>query len=240
MGARLERIERLIDHMRRHRGREVGVDPERREIPLQIFARRGYARQFEVAVGQGAAVAGNMLHHRHDAAGHQAESGGPPQTRRIGRMIGIGAVADDFMGARRGDVENRQAIDVYPQYAQILGDQPRGKSRQLFVRSRDLTESGGGRIDRPMRRAQALDPAAFLIDQHGGVFAEQVAEGLGQRPHLIRRVDIAPEQDQTPGPRLGEEGALARPSAPSRTHPAIKALKLMPASRPASVFRDET
>ena len=89
-----------------------------------------------------------------------------------------------------------------------------------------------------MRRAQALHPAAFLIDQHGGVFAEQVAEGVGQRPHLIRRGDIAPKQDQAPRPRLGEEGALLFCQLKAGAS-CDKGLEAHAAVNSASVFRDE-
>ncbi len=97
-----------------HRRRKVGVGAEGREIPLQFRPRGFDAGKLQMAVGQGAAVAGNMFHHRHDTAGHEAPRGGAAETRDIVRIVGIGAVADHLMRARRRGIQHRQAIDVDP------------------------------------------------------------------------------------------------------------------------------
>ncbi|MNT63338.1 hypothetical protein D3C72_2011460 [compost metagenome] len=69
-----------------------------------------------------------------------------------------------------------------------------------------------------MRRAEALHPAAFLVDQHWGVgAAHAVAQVSDQGLDLIGRVHVAAEQDEAPGSRLGEEGALLRRQPVART-----------------------
>ena len=56
---------------------------ERREVvPLELRQRRLDHRQRQVAVGAGAAMAGNVLDHRQHAAGDQALGGGAAQDRR--------------------------------------------------------------------------------------------------------------------------------------------------------------
>ena len=58
--------------------------PERREIvPFQLLARRLDDRQVEVAVGGGAAMAGNVLDHRQHAAGEQPLGGGAAEQRDL-------------------------------------------------------------------------------------------------------------------------------------------------------------
>ena len=74
-----------------------------------------------------------------------------------------------------------------------------------------IAESGPGRIVRPVRRPEALDLPALLVDQHGRI---RRACGLphftNQRFDLRGIVDIAPEQDETPGALGRDERALVR------------------------------
>src|SRR6185369_3382626 len=67
------------------------------------------------------------------------------------------------------------------------------------IGARQLAVDAARRIDRPMRRFQPLDAAALLVDQHRGV---------DQGANLVRRVDVAGEEDETPGLHVAEEGGL--------------------------------
>ncbi|MNV77985.1 hypothetical protein D3C71_1714500 [compost metagenome] len=95
-----------------------------------------------------------------------------------------------------------------------MGDQPRPQTHQFTRRHRIVDGLQVGRSRRvlgPVRRAEALHPTAFLIDQDGGVGAPHaVAQIVNQRLHLGLGVHVAAEQDEAPGLGLSEEGALLR------------------------------
>jgi hypothetical protein len=60
-----------------------------------------------------------------------------------------------------------------------------------------------------MGRPQALDPAAFLVDQHRRIGAADRSAKLGdQRTQLIRRIHIAGKQDEAERVEAGKEPAL--------------------------------
>ena len=60
-----------------------------------------------------------------------------------------------------------------------------------------------------MGLGEALHPSAFLVDQDRCVGPpHDLAEGSCEVAQLIRRVDIAPKQDETPGLGLGQEVEL--------------------------------
>jgi hypothetical protein len=71
------------------------------------------------------------------------------------------------------DVEHRQAIDIDAEAQEIEGmqarHQPGGAQTLLRIRAVDRAERGGIRILLHMRRLDALDAAALLVDQHGDV-----------------------------------------------------------------------
>ena len=72
--------------MRGHRHRQVGERPERREIARELLAAgRLDHRQLEMAVGAGAAMAGDVLDDRRDAAGDQPRHRGAARTSRPAR-----------------------------------------------------------------------------------------------------------------------------------------------------------
>ncbi|MNT44161.1 hypothetical protein D3C72_1806780 [compost metagenome] len=118
------------------------------------------------------------------------------------------------MGARNRHVQHRHAVDGDAQFAQVVGHQPRTQTHQFARRHRVVDGLQVGRARRilgPVRRAEALHPAAFLIDQDRGVgAAHAVAQVVNQRLNLIRTVHVAAEQDEAPGFGLGVEGALLR------------------------------
>ena len=65
----------------------------------------------------------------------------------------------------------------------------------------ERAEHRAGRIDRPVRRAEALHPAALLVDQDRRVrLAERLAQFANKLSDLRRRFDIPLEQDEAPRP----------------------------------------
>src|SRR5207253_1883734 len=63
----------------------------------------------------------------------------------------------------------------------------------------------------PVRRAQPLHAPALLVDQHrGGGPLDGPAQPGGQRLHLLWGLDVAAEEVEAPGPRVGEERLLGR------------------------------
>ena len=106
-----------------------------------------------VAVDLGAAVAGNVLHHRQHAAIHEARRVGPGQGHDLLDVQAVGAVADDIMGALLGHVENGQAIGGDADVHEILGHEAAGMARGAECGQRifriELAEGAGGRIFPP-------------------------------------------------------------------------------------------
>lgn len=80
-------------------------------------------RQILMTVHQGAAMAGDVLDHRADAALHQAVHEGFGQYRDGVRRLTESAVADDGIGTRLRYVQNRRAIDGHANVRQFMGDQ---------------------------------------------------------------------------------------------------------------------
>jgi hypothetical protein len=75
----------------------------------------------------------------------------------------------------------------------------------------DLAGLGRRRIVLRQRRAQALHPPAFLVDEDEGVRpADAVAHRGDKVPHLFRFPDVAGEQDETPRPFSADEGDVFR------------------------------
>ena len=124
-----------------------------------------------MAVGLGAAVARQVLEHRQHPTRHEPLRNRAGNGRDFGRFGAIGPIANNGIAARHRDVGDRQAIDVNSGTHQVGGDQMPSHARGGQPRSRfavvECPIAGTGRIGRPMRRSQALHPAAFLIDQHG-------------------------------------------------------------------------
>jgi hypothetical protein len=84
-------------------------------------------RKFAMAVGGGAAVAGDMLEHRQHAARHEPIGDAARQRRDLVRYLAIGAVADDAVGAVDRHIGQRQAIHVDAHGLKIARDQPRAE-----------------------------------------------------------------------------------------------------------------
>ncbi len=71
-----------------------------------------------------APVSRQMLDHRDDAACEQPLRESPAHRRDPLRPLGKSPRANDGVGHRFGDVEHRRAIDRYPDFAEIMRDEP--------------------------------------------------------------------------------------------------------------------
>jgi hypothetical protein len=163
-----------VDHVRRHPQGHIRQRPEGRKIDRLQFVPRGlHNGQGLVAVGSGPAVAGDMLDHGQHATREKPLGGGTPERGDGSRIVRIGAVADDVVGAGNGHVEDRQAIHVDPDRPEIMGDQTRAKIRHVPLRAPGIRSVVGaaGRVAAPMRRAHALHAPALLIDEDRHVLA---------------------------------------------------------------------
>jgi len=206
------------DDVRRHGPGHVRQGLERREIPAVQGVEIGVdGRQVLVAVGEGPSMAGHVFDTGQDPARQQPLGRRSPQHGHRRRILAIGAVADDVVSAGHRHVQHRHEIDVDPDLLQVMRHQPRAQPRQFtgFHRVvRRLQISVARRVFGPVRRPHPLDPSALLIDQDRRFgIADGGPQFVGERPHLLRRVDVSPEQDEPPRPRLGEEGpfVLAQP-----------------------------
>ena len=92
----------------------------------------------------------------------------------------IGPIADHRIAAGNRHVGDRQAIHVDADGAKVVGNQMTCEASDLEpdglvpVVKRAIARTR--RIGRPMRRTQALHPAALLIDQNGRMPADHIAE----------------------------------------------------------------
>jgi len=189
-------IDRRVDDVRGHRPRHVRERAKRREVGnIQFGPSDGHSRQCVVGIHLCATMAGNVLDHRQHTALDQPLAGDFTQSRDLGRVCRIGAVADHGIGARLGHVEHGQAIDGYAERRKIIGDQA---SHQMHGFARALAaQRGQGRrrgIGAPMRRLQPCHAAALLIDQDGRVRPVHGRAQLAhERAHLIGALAVAPE-----------------------------------------------
>ena len=186
-----------------------------------------------MAVAPRAAVARNVLDYRQHASGNQ------PLRRRAaqrGHLIGgvaISAVADDLVTVGRRHVQHRHAVDIDRERGQVVGQQARSEeydvAAQQGVVGRQLPIGPARRETPPVRRPQPLLASALLIDQDRRVGAlDTGAQLLDQAAQLVRRLDIAFEDDEAPGPHIGEAGrarqALSLGPAQPRMQAAASAL----------------
>ena len=141
-----------------------------------------------MAVGAGAAMAGNMLHDGQHAAGKQAVRRRTPDVRDPRRLAAVSAIADDLMRAGLRRVEHGEAIDGDPHLAQIMRHETRaqkGETRRSLQIRAEAFIGCGARIGSPMRRREPLHAAALLIDENGeAIVAERVTQRFGQRAKL--------------------------------------------------------
>ena len=62
----------------------------------------------------------------------------------------------------------------------------------------------------PVRRTHTLHPSPFLIDQDGSITSNAIPKLSRQTPELFRGIAVTLKEDETPRPRLTEEGGLLR------------------------------
>ncbi len=201
-------------HMGGHGERGVAQRLERAEIDGSELA-LGHvdARQREMAVGLGAAVARHMLDHRQHAAGERPIHHRAPERGDHVRVGREGAVADDLVRSLLRHVEHRGAVHIDAEQGELLRDQPRaGEGRVLAKLGVGLIHDAIAARRRhvaPMRRTEPLHAAALLIDQDEHVLArDRVLERGDERAKLVRALAIPRKDDQSAGTVLGEERAF--------------------------------
>src|SRR5439155_26768809 len=117
----------------------------------------------------------------------------------VGRTA-IRPVPDDRIGVGDGGVGDRRAVDRNADFQQISCNQSRAKTgsrkRAVGVLVVELPKGRSWRIKRPMGWAQALHPAAFLIDENRSIAApDRIAKALDEAANLVRALDIAGKKD---------------------------------------------
>ena len=151
-------------------------------------------RELFVAVGGGAAMAGNMLEDRQDAASSRPAAIAAGDGGDLFRRRAIGAIPDNRIDPGDRHVGNRRAIDIDAQGARSAAI----KVARLIWRRQgrfpiavvERAIGGARRVARPMRRAQSLHPAAFLIDQDRRPAADAAAKFVNQAPQAIRSATL--------------------------------------------------
>jgi hypothetical protein len=106
------------------------------------------------------------------------------------------------MRTGHAEIHTGHAIDIDPEIDKFRGDEPRvedgGFSTALPIVFRDRTEACWRRSRAPMRRPQALDTPALLIDQHRRLRPTDRFSEIGyQRANLIGLGTISCKQDQS-------------------------------------------
>src|SRR6185503_20456230 len=170
-------------------------------MQAQFRERRLHARQLEMAVGRRASVPWNMLDYGKNTAIEIAFDRGAAKLNCYPRLARKGPVADYVMGTGNRHIENGGAIHGDAERSQIVGDKPRAEIRGIAspvgVAFEHLAQAPCRRAHAPLRRTQARDAPAFLIDEDRciGVFAgfTQVAAQIAD---LRRRYAIACEQNK--------------------------------------------
>ena len=178
--------------------------PERFEIMALQLDQLGIDRgQLEMRIGKGAAVAGDVLHHRQHAAGQQPLGGRPPERGHDIGLLAIGARADHVAGALDRHIEHRQAVGRDAVSRQVKGMQASKQPSRAFacvvIVAPKRAERGAGRIVGRKRRPQALHAPALLIDEDRRILPSDAIAHLGdQIADLLRFADIARKQDEAP------------------------------------------
>jgi hypothetical protein len=154
-----------------------------------------------------------VLEDRQDAARIQPLGNRPGDSGDFAGLVAVSTVSHNRVGIANWDIGERQAIDVNAELEKVSGNQARAQPRRgkALVSISIVGRSVGSprRINRPMRRSEALYAATLLINQDRRAAAERIAHLVDQTAQLLRRSDVAPEQDESPRLRLTEKSALA-------------------------------
>ena len=215
-GCRPLRVDRFIDYMRRHRHWTLIEAAKRYEIGCaQLFGLNGDAGQRQVGIRRGPPVAGYVLHHRQHATLDQPFDNRAPERHDRRWVASIGAVADNVVRTCDRHIQHRHAIDIDAQFGQVVGDQSGIKVCRLagciLRRSINISEARRSGTFAPLRRFEARHTASFLIDQNWrSCVVHRLAKSSHQRANLLAVRNIAPEQDESPRPRVAEERTFLR------------------------------
>ena len=100
-------------------------------------------------------------------------------------------------------VEQRQAIDVDAQLGQVVRNQTGAEPRRRKTKHRiDIVQRAkhrSRRVDRPMRRSEALHPAALLVDQDRSLrITNRGPQFDNKLSDLSRSFNISFEEDKSP------------------------------------------
>ena len=162
-----------------------------------------------MAVGGGATMTWNMLENRQDPAPQESIRHRARDARNLLRLLPIGAITDDTACAGNRNIGNRKAVDIDADRNEISGHQVGaeicGPLALGGVPVIDETIDRAWRIRWPVGRPKPLDPATFLIDEHGRITPQGIANRFCQAAHLPGRIDVAREQDYSPGLGFAEE-----------------------------------
>ena len=189
-----------------HHGRDAGRDGcrKRQELPLaQQFRRVLDQRKFEMRIGAGVPVSGEML----AAGGHSlrlqhADDG----CAKIGNSPGLfceRSIADHRILRIGVNVEDRSVVECDADRSEFDGQRAGEAFRQRGVAA---AAKRSHRWPLGERRLEASDPSAFLVDadpgRHVGCQAGELERELGD---LRRLLDVAREQDGSAETELARE-----------------------------------
>jgi hypothetical protein len=155
----------------------------------------------------------HVLDNGRDAAGKQSFGDRSAHRRDALWPRGESPAADGRVRSSLGDIEHRGAIDGDSDLGQIESDKASDKMRSRFGSGRlqpRLYRSCCG-VSPPVRRRQALNPAALLIDQNRRIGStDAFAKRPRQRAYLFATCDVALKKDQAPWVFTPEQRALLR------------------------------
>lgn len=152
----------------------------------------------------------NVLDDRHHAAGDETVGNRTAQRDHLRNRFTIGTIADDLVCAGHRQIQHRHAIGINTQILQVLRQETRDKvgiAASFFgLFQIERTIGAGRRQGSPQRRAQTLDAAALLIDQHQGIVTTNGGAGLRDKAaDLVVMFQIARKQDDTCRACVGQE-----------------------------------
>jgi hypothetical protein len=205
------RVERRVDDVRRHEGRQAGARRTREGDELAGGERAAglpHARQDEVRVARARAVSREVLPARKDAFAKEPAREREPEAGDARRVRIEGAVADHAIAGVRAHVEDGREVEVDADGAQLPAHRaPDGLGEPRVAARAD------GRHRREVRegRGEAVDAAPLVVDRHERHDpGAELVQGGDQVPQAPGAAHVALEQDDAARTKLLQEGA-ARP-----------------------------
>jgi len=154
--------------------------------------------KFEVGVGGGVAVPGEMFPDREDPPGERPLRERDPESGRGAGIIGEGAIPDHRVRRVAVHVEDRGEVHVDPHRAELGGGRRADGFRHVHI---PATEEGAGAGRRKPGERGFLEPrhtASLLVDgdQREGIAAARGGSDLAaQSAHLGGALDVACVED---------------------------------------------